>query len=323
MKRIYILTIVSLLVAVSCKKEVVRNEPDLPFNPFDTLTFSEEVLETIEIDSSSFLGLHTYILKPTCAVPGCHDGNFEPDFRTIQSSYNTLLYAPVVKNDLAGTFTYRVVPGDTALSWLHERITTDDEILGRMPLYDTLYPHERAKITQWILDGAPDVMGISPILPNYQPVTYGFLAYENDTSGIRLDENRADLMSPIALPPDTEVEIWFGVYDTDEFGTFMPSYNLTYNKARISKEPFFFTDPVEYDMEVEPAATPFMGPLYWDPLIPITYYQHFTFNTGDYDPETFYFLRFYVKDADHDQPTEIPNQGSPLYWITLFSFYVE
>lgn len=323
MKRIYILTIVSLLVAVSCKKEVVRNEPDLPFNPFDTLTFSEEVLETIEIDSSSFLGLHTYILKPTCAVPGCHDGNFEPDFRTIQSSYNTLLYAPVVKNDLAGTFTYRVVPGDTALSWLHERITTDDEILGRMPLYDTLYPHERAKITQWILDGAPDVMGISPILPNYQPVTYGFLAYENDTSGIRLDENRADLMSPIALPPDTEVEIWFGVYDTDEFGTFMPSYNLTYNKARISKEPFFFSDPVEYDMEVEPAATPFMGPLYWDPLIPIPYYQHFTFNTGDYDPETFYFLRFYVKDADHDQPTEIPNQGSPLYWITLFSFYVE
>ena len=187
MKRIYILTIVSLLVAVSCKKEVVRNEPDLPFNPFDTLTFSEEVLETIEIDSSSFLGLHTYILKPTCAVPGCHDGNFEPDFRTIQSSYNTLLYAPVVKNDLAGTFTYRVVPGDTALSWLHERITTDDEILGRMPLYDTLYQHELAKITQWILDGAPDVMGISPILPNYQPVTYGFLAYENDTSGIRLD----------------------------------------------------------------------------------------------------------------------------------------
>lgn len=307
----------------SCKPDIIRNEPDLPLNPFDTITFEDDMLETLEIDSNSFLGLHTYIFKPTCAVPGCHDGHFEPDFRTVQSAYNTLLYSPVVKNDAAGSFTYRVIPGDTAMSWLHERITTDDEILGRMPLYDTLYPWEREKITNWILDGAKDVMGVSPDLPNYQPVTYGFIAYENDTTGLRLDENRADIISPIGLPANTIVDVWFGVYDTDEFGAFLPGYNLTYNKVMFSKEPFFFTDPIEYDMEVEGALTPFLGPYFLDATIPVPYYHHFTFDTGDLDENTYYFMRFYVQDADHDFPTEIPNQGSPSYLLTLFSFYIE
>jgi hypothetical protein len=322
MRKIYFL-LVSLIALASCKQEIIRQEPDLPLNPFDTISFTEEVLEVMEIDSSSFLGLHTYILQPTCAVQGCHDGAFEPDFRTLHSAYNTLVYAQVIKNDDAGTFTYRVIPGDTALSWLHERITTDDEILGRMPLYDTLYPYEREKITQWILNGAPDVVGVSPILPNYQPVTFGFLAFEGDTNGIRLDENRADLVSPIAFPDDTEVEVWFGAYDTDENYSFIPGYTLTFNKAAISDEPYFFGDPVVFDMEVEDPLTPFIGPLYWDPLVPMPYYQHFTFNTGDFEKNRYYYLRFYVKDADHPEPTEIPNQGSANFFLTWFSFYVE
>ncbi|HPE96399.1 MAG: hypothetical protein H6548_06440 [Chitinophagales bacterium] len=314
----------TFLAVAGCKTEFIRLEPDnLPLNPFDTIDYGEEMLEVLDIDSASFLGLHTYIFQPTCAVPGCHDGNFEPDFRTVQSSYNTLLYAPVIKNDDAGTFTYRVIPGDTALSWLHERITTDDEVLGRMPLYDTLYPAEREKITTWILDGAKDVMGNSPSLPNYQPVSFGFIAYENDTLGIRLDENRADAVSPIGLPDNTMVEFWFGVYDTDEYGSYLGGWDLDYNKVRISKEPYFFTDPAEYSMEVLDALTPYIGPLFWDPLVPVPYYHHFTINTADFDPGSYYFMRFYVDDGDHPEPTEIPNTGSPSYLLTYFSFYIQ
>lgn len=317
------LFIVIILFTVACKKETIRLEPDLPLNPFDTITHLEEIIEDIPIDSSSFLGLHTYILKPTCAVAGCHDGNFEPDYRTVQSAYNTLVYAPVVKNNDLGTFTYRVVPGDTALSWLHERITTDDEILGRMPLYDTLYPYEIEKITNWILNGAKDVMGNSPQFPNYQPVSFGFIAYEDDTTGIRLDENRADIISPIILPDNTTVEFWFGVYDTDEIGSYFPGASLTYNKARISSQPYTFIGADEYNIEVEPVLSPFMGPLYWNPIYLYPYYHHFTINTNDYDDDRYYFIRFYVKDADHLEPTEIPNNGTPFYLLTYYAFKVE
>lgn len=308
----------------SCKKEITRNEPELPLNPFDTIDFSGGVLEEIDIDSSSFLGIHTFILKPTCAVPACHDGSFEPDYRTVQSAYNTLVYAPVIKNDDEGSFTYRVVPGDTTHSWLHERITTDDETLGRMPLYDTLSAAEIRCINKWIEDGAQDVMGNSPVLPDYTyPATTGFIAYQNDTMGIRLDNNRADIVSPILLPAGINVEIWFGAYDFDMDSNFVWGYGLSYNKARISDDAYSFTDYDEFTMEVEPALDPYIGPLYWDDTYSTYYYQHFTFNTSAYIPGKIYFLRFYVKDSDHAVATEIPDAQTNIYLLTYFSFIVE
>ena len=85
---------------------------------------------------------------------------------------------------MTGDFEYRVMPGDTANSWLHERITTNDSILGRMPLYDTLFPEEIALIENWILDGAKDAFGNSAVVPNLQPNFFGVIAYENDTNGV-------------------------------------------------------------------------------------------------------------------------------------------
>ncbi|MBK7268515.1 MAG: hypothetical protein IPI07_03030, partial [Flavobacteriales bacterium] len=32
-------------------------------------------------------------------MSGCHDGTFEPEFRTIASAYNSLVYHPVIAND--------------------------------------------------------------------------------------------------------------------------------------------------------------------------------------------------------------------------------
>ena len=59
---------------------------------------------------------HKNILEPKCANPACHDGTFEPDFRTIEGSYNTLVYHPVTKNDEDLTYEHRVVPGDIRAS---------------------------------------------------------------------------------------------------------------------------------------------------------------------------------------------------------------
>lgn len=323
-KNIIILSTSIMLFFISCKEEIHRIEPELPFNPFDTITFEDGVLDEIEIDSSSLLGLHTFIFKPTCAIPSCHDGTFEPDFRTVQSAYNTLVYHPVIKNDEDESFTYRVIPGNLSKSWLHERITTEDETLGRMPLYDSLTNSEIAAINKWIEDGAQDVMGFSAILPVFtSPATSGFLAYLNDTVGERLDENRADIVSPILLPDNETIEIWFGVYDFDADSNFAWGNALTYNKARISSEGYNVTDYDEYTMEVEPVGTPFIGPLYWDDTYTTYYYQHFTFNTADYTPGKIYFIRFYVQDDEHAFPTEIPDDGYNPYLMTYFSFIVQ
>ncbi|MBC8048089.1 MAG: hypothetical protein H7Y00_14925 [Fimbriimonadaceae bacterium] len=313
------------IIIHSCKEDIIRIDPDVDvFNPFDTITGDDGVIDDIEIDSASFLGLHTYIFKPTCAVPACHDGSFEPDFRTVQSAYNTLVYHPVVKNDEDETFTFRVLPGDTTHSWLYERITTDDATLGRMPLYDTLYPAERQKIIDWIQNGAPDVMGNSPALPDYTlPNSAGFIAYINDTLGTRIDDNRMSFVSPMLLPDDTDIEIWFSGYDFDMDSNFYWGHVFSYNKARISAEGYDFSVYDEFDMEEEAADEPFIGPLYWDPAYTSWYYHHFTFNTGDYIPGEIYFIRFYLKDWDHPDPTEIPDNGTNPYLITYFSFIVE
>ena len=320
--KIFLFFLAIVVFINSCKKEIIRIEPDPPFNPFDTIDYSDGVLDDIPIDSNSFLGLHKYIFSQTCAVPGCHDGSFEPDFRTVQSAYNTLVYAPVIKNDADGTFSWRVVPGDTAFSWLYERITTEDEILGRMPLYDTLYPNERQIIIDWILDGAKDVFGQSPTLADFQPTTYGFIAYQNDTDGIRLDTIRADFVSPVQLPASSNVEFWVGIYDTDENLVFQNPSSYVSSSIKISQDGLFNTGVTEIDFEVEPNFFPYYGPSYYDPLYILPYWHHFTINTSDFESGKLYFLRINVQDNSHDYITEIPDD-SQFYIMTYFSFVIE
>ena len=120
-----------LFAIVGCKKdEAVENPYDLPQNKAPE---SEE--DTYSPDPNSIAGLHKNIFQPTCANSGCHDGTFEPDFRTIQSTYNTLVLQPVIKNNPQGTFDYRVVPGDPDAGVLITRLMIDiDGQSGIMPL---------------------------------------------------------------------------------------------------------------------------------------------------------------------------------------------
>ena len=105
-------------------------------NPFDNSGPTTPIDTTeVPLDLNSIAGLHAEVIVPTCANSGCHDGTFEPDFRTIESTYNTLVYHPIIKNDPMGTYEYRVVPGDPDASQFMARLTYDiDGNSGVMPL---------------------------------------------------------------------------------------------------------------------------------------------------------------------------------------------
>ncbi len=148
--------ILLMFLTIACKKEAA--------NPFDQLPDDEEPNEPgPSLDSTSLAGLHANIFRPTCANSGCHDGTFEPDFRSVSSTYNTLVNHPIIKNDPEGSYQFRVVPGDVEASLLVARLTYDiDDNSGVMPLViepDSDWPDKKEDyirhIKTWIEEGAP------------------------------------------------------------------------------------------------------------------------------------------------------------------------
>ncbi len=132
----------------------------------------------LSLKESQFFKIYEKIFQPSCAIAGCHNGEFEPNFTSLQSSYNTLVYHPVIKNNRKDAFKYRVVPGDTAASVLFERITNCCfvDVNDRMPFYDKdgLSQEEISLIADWIKNGAKDIFGDSPsaqfVLPKIEQI---------------------------------------------------------------------------------------------------------------------------------------------------------
>ena len=319
---LFMLALLSVTLMM-CSEDRSYTPAEIPPNPFDTVSYDNPTSSN-PVDSATFMGLHLYIFSSTCAVPGCHDGHFEPDFRTVQSSYNTLVYHRVEKNNANGDFEMRVVPGNKAESWLHERITTDDAVLGRMPLYDTLSKREIELIANWIEDGAPDIFGKSPIIPDLVPSFYGVLAYENDTTGIRHD-SRPSIIDPMIFPQNTTMDIWILVIDQRTEGDFKYGGDLTYNKYKISNHLYEFDSKPEMNMIVEPITKPYLHQSPFEPngSPPHSWYHHFKINTGDFPVGQRQYFRIYVQDDEHPDPTELPSDGSQIYLLTYFSFVVQ
>jgi hypothetical protein len=327
--------IVLLMLLAACQKETIRTVPeDVPFNPYDTINYGNTP-PTYNIDPNSFMGIYNNILSLKCGANdgACHDGTFEPDYRSIQSAYNTLVYQRPIKNiiesingnDTTWVYPYRVTPGYPDISWLHYRVTTNDVNLGRMPLYDTpLTTAEVNNIRQWILDGAKDAFGNSPVIPSVEPFFFGIVAYVNDVNGVRLDTARATIVDPMIFPANTTVDIWFGVADYTAQYELVFGSELQYNKVRFSNHLYDYSQSQLENLIVMPLWAPHMAPTPFDPngaLLP--YYQHIYINTADYATGETVYMRIYVKDVDHDIPTEIPESGSQLYLLTYFSFIVQ
>ena len=163
MKRfLYAGMLIVIVGAIGC------SEDETFVNPYDLIEEETPQDSTqTELDPSSLAGLHANIFIKTCANSGCHDGTFEPDFRTVESSYNTLVNHPIIKNDPQNTFEVRVLPGDVAASQLVTRLEKDiDDNSGIMPLIvepDSDWPERREEYIQnikdWIAAGAKDALG--------------------------------------------------------------------------------------------------------------------------------------------------------------------
>src|ERR1700726_4030253 len=90
----------------------------------------------IDTAGNSFYQAYTKVLSVSCSKATCHDGSFEPDFRTLESAYYTLVYHPIIKNNFLHRFQYRVVPFDTTMSVLYQRLINCcfANVNDRMPL---------------------------------------------------------------------------------------------------------------------------------------------------------------------------------------------
>jgi len=325
-KSLYIIIIA--LVFNACKKDGEINpydDPSLdPPQSNDTNYFNDPV---------SFAALQNNIFAPTCANSGCHDGGmFPPDFRTIESSYSTLIYQPVIKNSPAETYQYRVKPGESEKSVLYARLLADasgtstfDPNSQVMPLTaDIAYDPDQShvwhgvkdqyipNIKDWIDNGAKDIFGNIPLEPNKIPEMRGCIAF---LTGQTTPLSREQPRGTIYIPSNAiSVDFWFSVLDDIQ-----NSSELTYNKVKFSKNLFNFSSQPSYPLEV---ITP--------PIIETGFYQSttdefyhkYTLNMSSYGSGDVVFIKIYLQD-NVNPVTEIPSNGSEYQIVKHFTFTVQ
>ncbi|HQX44383.1 MAG: hypothetical protein IPP06_05985 [Saprospiraceae bacterium] len=162
-------------------------KPDIPSNPFDDYKPTQDTVKFIfqDPDSASIAGLYTYIFKPTCANSGCHDGTFDPDFRTLESSYNTLVFRESIKKD--GKYLYRVKPYSLDSSAILARL--NGIVAPQMPIqiepdsdWNKRKDHYISLVRRWIESGAPAIDGSIPKAGLPQIRLKGCLAMIGDTA---------------------------------------------------------------------------------------------------------------------------------------------
>jgi len=293
MSRKIILVVTGLLVIFSCEKK--------PDNPYDSVDYDTDTTTTPTADPNSIVGLHRNIFFPRCAKSGCHDGTFEPDYRTVMSTYSTLVYSPVIKPtvDSVSFFKLRVIPFNADSSFLIERLTTSTS--DYMPSNgNRLSGAEIDHIRTWINNGARDQNGNVPVAPNLPPVVNGI--YVIDQTTYQPDTSRLGGIpyNPVIVHPGQNIYVIWGVEDDST-----DYANLTTNQMKLS-----------YDMDDFSAATTvnavyFLG--YW--AVPIS--------SANYTPNDTVFFRYYVNDGDHSQPTEFPRDDYPFYYKYYCSFIVQ
>lgn len=299
----------------SCKKE----EEVEPENPYDKVEYP--VVDSSEVDTldkNSLASIHQDIFQPKCATPGCHDGAFEPNFTTAMSSFSSLVYHEVIKNNADEDFTYRVVPGNTELSVLHERITnccfvnTND----RMPqdnIGEPLPQEDIDRIAAWIEAGAKDVSGNSPTEPNEQPsfsypyciVDEGFPAVW-ETRAISHDTNRVEMIAYGSMIADTNMAL---VLVTDLSDDKNAIVDLTGGTLKFSYDQDDFSNPI---LQVSSTYLAVEDGI-----------QYNSFSTATFEQDSIVYLRYYISDGDHPEPAEYPVNSSPSYVKSMWSIIVQ
>lgn len=296
------------ITLIGCYKDTPE-----PHNPFDDIDYPTPPAPVDTLDPTSFVGIHRNILKVRCAIPGCHDGHFEPDYRTLQSSYSTLVYHPIIKNNTDSTFQFRVVPFNKEQSVLYERLTNccfvnqDD----RMPQDNIGVPLETEhlnNIAAWIDGGARDIFGQLPQYPNQEP-NIGFYLAVNTTYDSIYSNNRIDgvYYNPFIIGDNTMFYIAIQVSDDSTAGP-----NLQYNKFKMSYEPDNFSPSAPGYHEYTGTYILNDNDDYYIALI----------NSSDFAQDSVVYFRYFVNDGDHQQNTQFPRDESIIQYKSFFSFYV-
>lgn len=302
------------IVFHTCKK-------DEPVNPFDdpALQPPDEEVFVETLDPNGFAYLHKYIFKPTCSNSGCHDGTFEPDFRTVYSTYNTLVYHSVIQNDSGNTFTYRVLPGNADLSVLHERLINNiPNSSGIMPLSvdpgSDWFQKKSSYIqnfTNWINNGALDIYGNVPTIGNLQPNIIGIVAFYGGNIIQPYDRiNGSD--SPIGVPANTVVDLWFAVSDDETSAN-----QMQFNQYKLNTSPYDFSTNYSGSLQIE-------SPIIEDDLWgnPVSFTHKASINISAYPVGSYLYIRTYLQDANHLTPVELPNDGSSTLMLSYFTIKI-
>lgn len=311
-RTIYIVILGTVLAFGGC-----IDAPEIPVNPFDQYLDNTNLIagDSMGLAEGSFAQIHRDIFKPTCANSGCHDGHFEPDFRGIESSYNTLVYQPVVKNDLAGTYDYRVNPFELDASALWTRLNKDiDGQSGIMPLvldpdsdWSTKREEYLRQVQIWIEKGAPDIFGNIAQEEGLNPYVRGLVGALTQNSGLYLrDGGNGGLLIP---QTNYLLQLWFSIYD----GEHLP--------AEINAKMYLSTE-VDSDKDVngislqtvdERTELGFEGD-------PVLHSHRGSFVVDTFEMSKNIFIHLKVLDPDTGKLIRIPSIDSPDYIKEIFSF---
>lgn len=297
-----------LIILISCKKEVIEKNS---INPYDAVDYEGDQNDNpISLNPNTIEGIHKSILKPKCATPGCHDGHFEPDFRTIQSSYSTLVWNKVIKNNSTNTFRFRVVPYDYQNSWLHERLITGDASLGQMPLYSSpLNTSEVNQIKTWIMNGAKDYLGNSPSYPNSEPQIQYFVMFNNlfnyryDTIRVGGVEYNSVLFNPSVSSGNTTINVLVPITDDST-----ASNALINTKIKLSLNENDFSNPLRTI-----TGGYFSSANAW----------RFMISPAGLPNDTPVYMRVFTNDGDRPTDTQFPTNNLIHEYKTYWSFILD
>lgn len=312
-KSTYILTAalgLSILV-FACKKS--KDEAiDNPYKKVVIIPLPKD--SNLSASASSIQGLHRDIFKPTCANSGCHDGTFEPDFRTVQSSYNSLVNIKPIKNDSAGTFAARVVPGNADMSILTYRLTVNlGGNSGIMPIVldpGSTYPANKtthiANVKKWINDGAKDFNGNPPSPVDFPPQILGVTAL-NGASTV----GRGGKYEPVITSAGPTIQLWFALADDK-----VAQNSLTGMTINWSTDPNVYNPANEKPLSQ--ATSKVMPGLYNNNT---TYSWYYAFNTAGLKTYDVIWFRITCSDGVNNG-YQIPNTNSMFFLKKYFALRI-
>lgn len=316
--KFFVLAVMVVVVFVldACKKKEIENPYD---NQTPVVNNHNPSIDALPV--GNFAWLHAKVFRPTCANSGCHDGSFEPEFRSINSAYNSLVNHPTISNDENGTFSYRVVPGNSELSFLHERLTVEiPNTSGMMPLSvdpDSDWNENKnfyiQKVKEWIDGGAKDMYGNNapPATSDIPPAVYGMAMFPlgNTTTPYPRELENPYGIGSIEVPA-SQVDVW--ILSTDN-GIYNPVFQSASIKASTSAQDFTNAMSATFNYN----ATPIMAQSFFEAAGP--FYYKATLNFTGATVGSTYYIRCYLDDGAQPSITEIPNNQSAPFWYLLFA----